>query len=91
MPIQLVDEAAYLQPLVLRKRRGIKPWAGDNDHPQCRDLPFRLRKRCDHPTQQMFADTRAADRDDADLLIVSIAELMPQPCRGRRSQLDRTR
>ena len=38
------------------------------------------------PAQQVPADAGAADGDDADLLVVSIAELMPQRVRGRRSQ-----
>ena len=36
-------------------------------------------KRCDDPAQQVTADTRAAHGHQADLLVVAIAELTPQP------------
>lgn len=42
------------------------------------ELAAGLRKRLDHPPQQVPADAGAANGDDADLLVVSVAELMPE-------------
>ncbi len=41
---------------------------------------FRLRIRLDDPAQEMPTHPGTADGHHTDLLVVSIAQLMPQPC-----------
>ena len=52
---------------------------------------LRLRERLDHAPQQVAADARAADRDDADLLVGPRSRARRGAPRGRRSRRDRSR
>ena len=70
----------YLQALVPWEHVRIDPRAGDDNHPKRRNSTFRLRKCLDHSARQVSADSGATDGDDADLFVVSVTELMPQPC-----------
>ena len=80
MPIEVLHVGAHLEPVVARKRLRIDPRPGDDNHPQRRHPLLRLRERGDHPPQQVAADARAADGDDADLLLVAVAELGSEGC-----------
>jgi hypothetical protein len=78
--IELRNEAPYLEAFLLAEHLGIDPRPCDDNHPECRNAPLRLWKCLDDPMQQMPADTGAANGHDADLLVIAVAELMPQPC-----------
>ena len=51
---------------------------GHDDHPQVGHALLGLGEGGDHPSQQVAADARAADGDDADALVVAVAELGAQ-------------
>src|SRR5688572_8904857 len=78
--VELRYEPAHFEALVLTERARIDPWPGNDNHPKRRHSTLRLRKCLDHSAQQVSADTGAADGDDADLFVVSVAEIMTQPC-----------
>ena len=78
VPVQLVHVGAHLEPLVRRERRRVDARTCDDDHPQRGDELLRLREGSDHAPQEVGADARAADGDDADLLVLAIAELVPE-------------
>ena len=75
MAVEIVHVAANLEPFRLGQGRRVDPRPGNDDHPQRRHALLRLRERVDHAPKQMRADARAADGDDADLLVRGIAEL----------------
>jgi hypothetical protein len=62
----------------LRERGRIDPRAGDDDHARRGNPLLRLRECLDHAPQQVPADARAADGDDADLHVVAVTELVTQ-------------
>ena len=61
------------------QRGGVDAGPGDDDHAQVRDPLLGSGEGGDHPPQQVGADARAADGDDADTLVVAVAELVAQP------------
>jgi hypothetical protein len=77
--IELRDESTHFQSLVLRETVRIDPRSGDNDHAKGRNLSLRFRECRNDSTQQVTADTGAADGHHADLFLIGIAKLLPQP------------
>ena len=78
VPVELVYVGAHLEPVVCGQRLRVDPRAGDDDHPQRRHALLRLGEGGDHAPQEVAADARAADGDDADLLVLAVAELGPE-------------
>ena len=79
VPVEPVDVGADLQPIGGGQRGRVDAGAGDDDHAQVGHQLARGREGGDHAAQERRADARAAHRDDADLLVGSVAELGPQP------------
>ena len=52
--------------------------AGDDGHPEAGDAAPRLVVRRDDAPQQVAADARPADADDADDLVLGIPEAVPK-------------
>ena len=75
MPVQVVDVAADVEAGVRRQRGRVDARPCDDDHAQVRHEPLRLRVRGDDAPQQVPADAGSADRDDADPLVVAVAQL----------------
>ena len=84
--VELVDVRMNLQPVDGRQRRGVDPRPRDDDHPQRGHPGFRLGERRDHAPQEVDADTRASDRDDAHLLVGPVAQLGPKRCAVREDR-----
>src|SRR5688500_5690134 len=78
MAVEIVHVAANLEPFPLGEARRVDPWSGHDDHPQSRHAMLRLWERIDHAPEQVRADARAADGDDAELLVGRVAELRAQ-------------
>ena len=70
---------------------GIDARAGDDDHPQRRHPLLGLGVRRDDPAQEGTADARAADGDDAHLLVGLVAELGAEGLAVARRRPGRTR
>jgi DNA-binding CsgD family transcriptional regulator len=67
--VQVGHVAVDLEPVRrLAERRWVDARAGHDDHPQIGNPPLGRREAGDDPLQQVDADARAADGDDADLL-----------------------
>ena len=79
MAIELVHVAADLEAVVPRQARRVDARAGDDDHPQVGHPLLRLREGVDHPPEQVPADARASNGDDADPLVVAVTERTPVP------------
>ena len=82
MPVRLVDVGTHFEPVVRGQRLRVDPRPSDDDHPQRRHPLIRLPEGGDHPRQQVAAGARAADGDDADLLLLAVAGLGPEGWRG---------
>ena len=85
MAVEVVDVGAHLEPVVLGQRRRVDARPGDDDHPQRGHALLRLRERRRSPGAAGAADAGAADGDDADLLVVAVAELGAQRSRSAKS------
>ena len=75
MPVQLVDVRAHLESLVRGEPRRVDARTSTTIIRNA-DAPSPP-ERGDHPPQEVGADARAANGDDADLLVLAIAELVP--------------
>ena len=75
MAVQVVDVADDLQPFAGRQRLGIDPRSCDDDRPKPGNLRSRERVGVDHAAEEMPADARSADADDADPLVLAVAQL----------------
>ena len=78
MLVEVVDVGADLQAVVGRERGRVDPRPGHHHHAQARHQPPGLGVGGDHPPQQVAADPRPADRDDADPLVGPVAEALAE-------------
>ena len=78
MTVEVVHVRADLEAFGARQASRIDARARDHHHAQRRQLLFGQRKCFDDPPQQVRPDACTADRDDANLLVRSVAEFVPQ-------------
>ena len=92
VPVEVVDVGHDLEPCDVRAAtRGRCAGPATTIMRSSGTRSLAVREGGDHPAQQVAADARAADGDDADPLVVAVAELVAQLARGRRGRRGRSR
>src|SRR5262249_46855781 len=78
VPVQVGQVLVYLDTRRCAQASGVDARAGDNDHAESGHEGEGVRVRGDGATEQMGADAGPADGDEADLLVVAVAERRAQ-------------
>jgi hypothetical protein len=73
--VEIANIGPDLEAVVSAQLTGVDARPGHGDHPQLRDEALGLRVARNHPPQQIAADTRPTDGDDADTFVGAVAEL----------------
>src|SRR5262249_60285006 len=77
MAIEVVDVCHDLEAGVPGQRGGIDARPGHDDHAKRRLSPAGHPMRFDHATKEVLTHAGPADADDADLLVATVAQLLP--------------